>query len=59
MRAVYSLKDSLIAYYFAAYYRHGVAAGPEMPIGARVLPGGMAALMIPQVLSITHVTFPC
>ncbi|GAA4600869.1 hypothetical protein GCM10023195_01420 [Actinoallomurus liliacearum] len=36
----------------------GVATGPGMLIGARFLQGGMAALMIPQVLSIIHVTFP-
>lgn len=36
----------------------GVATGPAMLIGARILQGGMAALMIPQVLSIIHVTFP-
>ncbi|MEU9640132.1 MFS transporter [Streptomyces tendae] len=35
-----------------------VAGGPEMLITARVLQGAMASLMVPQVLSIIHVTFP-
>ena len=36
----------------------GVAADPAMLVGSRVLQGAMAALMVPQVLSIIHVTFP-
>ncbi|MFJ7998618.1 MFS transporter [Streptomyces sp. NPDC096310] len=36
----------------------GFAAGPEMLVGSRLLQGAMAALMVPQVLSIIHVTFP-
>ncbi|WFB05893.1 MFS transporter [Streptomyces sp. LX-29] len=36
----------------------GLAAGPEMLVGARILQGAMAALMVPQVLSIVHATFP-
>ncbi|CAL9544169.1 Putative multidrug resistance protein MdtD [Streptomyces sp. enrichment culture] len=36
----------------------GFAANPEMLVAARVLQGGMAALMVPQVLSIVHATFP-
>ncbi|MEC4017338.1 MFS transporter [Streptomyces sp. H27-D2] len=36
----------------------GLASGPGMLVAARVLQGGMAALMVPQVLSIIHVTFP-
>ncbi|WP_419997342.1 MFS transporter [Streptomyces boninensis] len=36
----------------------GIAADPGMLVGARVLQGATAALMVPQVLSIMHVTFP-
>ncbi|AZQ35381.1 DHA2 family efflux MFS transporter permease subunit [Streptomyces cyaneochromogenes] len=36
----------------------GFAANPEMLVAARILQGGMAALMVPQVLSIVHATFP-
>ncbi|MFQ6141712.1 MFS transporter [Streptomyces seoulensis] len=36
----------------------GFAANPEMLVASRVLQGGMAALMVPQVLSIVHATFP-
>ncbi|GHB37542.1 MFS transporter [Streptomyces viridiviolaceus] len=36
----------------------GLAVNPEMLIAARVLQGAMAALMVPQVLSIVHATFP-
>ncbi|WP_427166903.1 MFS transporter [Streptomyces sp. C1-1] len=36
----------------------GFAAGPEMLVASRVLQGGMAAMMVPQVLSIVHATFP-
>ncbi|MFI6044425.1 MFS transporter [Nocardia sp. NPDC051321] len=35
----------------------GIAAGPGMLIAARVLQGGAAAVMIPQVLATLHVTF--
>jgi EmrB/QacA subfamily drug resistance transporter len=36
----------------------GTAVSPGMLIGSRFLQGTMAALMIPQVLAIIHVTFP-
>lgn len=36
----------------------GLAVSQEMLVAARLLQGGMAALMIPQVLSIIQVTFP-
>ncbi|MGW0731492.1 MFS transporter [Streptomyces sp. NPDC002851] len=36
----------------------GLAVNPEMLVASRVLQGGMAALMVPQVLSIVHATFP-
>ncbi|MCW5253752.1 MFS transporter [Streptomyces sp. SHP 1-2] len=36
----------------------GFAVGPEMLVVSRLLQGAMAALMVPQVLSIVHATFP-
>ncbi|MFD4504104.1 MFS transporter [Streptomyces sp. NPDC058457] len=36
----------------------GFAANPEMLVASRILQGGMAAMMVPQVLSIVHATFP-
>ena len=36
----------------------GFAASPEMLVGSRLLQGAMAAMMVPQVLAIIHVTFP-
>ncbi|MFF9059981.1 MFS transporter [Streptomyces sp. NPDC014882] len=36
----------------------GFAVNPEMLVASRLLQGGMAALMVPQVLSIVHATFP-
>ncbi|MFI8189779.1 MFS transporter [Streptomyces sp. NPDC085946] len=36
----------------------GLAVNPEMLVAARLLQGAMAALMVPQVLSIVHATFP-
>ncbi|AOP49835.1 MFS transporter [Streptomyces lydicus] len=36
----------------------GLAVTPGMLVGARVLQGAMAALMVPQVLAIIHVSFP-
>lgn len=36
----------------------GVANGPAMLIGARFFEGAMSGLMVPQILTIIHVTFP-
>ncbi|MFJ4191598.1 MFS transporter [Kitasatospora sp. NPDC089509] len=36
----------------------GLASGPEMLVAMRILQGLTAALMVPQVLSIIHATFP-
>ncbi|MFD9608164.1 MFS transporter [Streptomyces sp. NPDC004288] len=36
----------------------GFAANQEMLVGSRLLQGAAAAMMVPQVLSIIHVTFP-
>ncbi|MFJ8598389.1 MFS transporter [Streptomyces shenzhenensis] len=36
----------------------GFAVNPEMLVASRLLQGAMAALMVPQVLSIVHATFP-
>ncbi|MDX3455794.1 MFS transporter [Streptomyces sp. ME02-8801-2C] len=36
----------------------GFAANAEMLVASRILQGGMAAMMVPQVLSIVHATFP-
>ncbi|WP_432156396.1 MULTISPECIES: MFS transporter [unclassified Streptomyces] len=36
----------------------GFAANPEMLVASRFLQGAMASLMVPQVLSIVHATFP-
>ena len=36
----------------------GVATDPQFLIGARVLQGAMAALMVPQILAIIQATFP-
>ncbi|MFD3499187.1 MFS transporter [Streptomyces sp. NPDC058676] len=47
-----------IAGFTAASLLCGIAATPGVLIGARVLQGVLAAMMIPQVLSIIHVTFP-
>ncbi|MFJ5777882.1 MFS transporter [Streptomyces sp. NPDC093094] len=36
----------------------GFATNPDMLVAARILQGAMASLMVPQVLSIVHATFP-
>ncbi|MFF3275949.1 MFS transporter [Streptomyces chrestomyceticus] len=36
----------------------GISHSPELLLGGRIAQGAMAALMVPQVLSIIHVTFP-
>ncbi|MFE3368600.1 MFS transporter [Streptomyces sp. NPDC059173] len=36
----------------------GLAPNPEILVAARILQGATAALMVPQVLSIVHATFP-
>ncbi|MEU3755004.1 MFS transporter [Streptomyces olivoreticuli] len=36
----------------------GIVSDPQLLVAARVLQGLMAAMMVPQVLSIIHVTFP-
>jgi EmrB/QacA subfamily drug resistance transporter len=36
----------------------GFAVSPEMLVASRIAQGAMAALMVPQVLSIVHATFP-
>ncbi|MEV7613881.1 MFS transporter [Streptomyces sp. NPDC089799] len=47
-----------IAGFTAASLLCGLAANPSMLVASRILQGGMAALMVPQVLAIIHVTFP-
>ncbi|MFJ1869086.1 MFS transporter [Streptomyces sp. NPDC088097] len=47
-----------IAGFTAASLLCGVAADPSMLVASRILQGAMAALMVPQVLAIIHVTFP-
>jgi EmrB/QacA subfamily drug resistance transporter len=36
----------------------GFAVNPDMLVASRILQGSMAAMMVPQVLSIVHATFP-
>jgi EmrB/QacA subfamily drug resistance transporter len=36
----------------------GLAVNPDMLVASRILQGATAALMVPQVLSIVHATFP-
>ncbi|MFD3330440.1 MFS transporter [Streptomyces sp. NPDC058701] len=47
-----------IAGFTAASLLCGIAANPAMLVSSRLLQGAMAALMVPQVLAIIHVTFP-
>ncbi|MGW6940666.1 MFS transporter [Streptomyces xanthophaeus] len=47
-----------IAGFTAASLLCGIAADPGMLVAARLLQGAMAAMMVPQVLAIIHVTFP-
>ncbi|MFE9632361.1 MFS transporter [Streptomyces sp. NPDC006463] len=47
-----------IAGFTAASLLCGIAANPSILVASRILQGGMAAMMVPQVLSIIHVTFP-
>ncbi|MBF6329868.1 MFS transporter [Nocardia transvalensis] len=46
-----------IALFTASSLLCGVATGPEMLLIGRIVQGAAAALMVPQVLSIAHVTF--
>lgn len=47
-----------VAGFTAASLLCGIAADPGMLVASRLLQGGMAAMMVPQVLAIIHVTFP-
>ncbi|APU40689.1 MULTISPECIES: MFS transporter [unclassified Streptomyces] len=47
-----------ISGFTAASLLCGIAADPAMLVASRILQGAMAALMVPQVLAIIHVTFP-
>ncbi|MFG2877623.1 MFS transporter [Streptomyces sp. NPDC048337] len=47
-----------VAGFTAASLLCGIAANPSMLVASRILQGGMAAMMVPQVLAIIHVTFP-
>ncbi|WP_078658485.1 MULTISPECIES: MFS transporter [Streptomyces] len=47
-----------ISGFTAASLLCGIAADPGMLVASRILQGGMAAMMVPQVLAIIHVTFP-
>lgn len=47
-----------IAGFTAASALCGIAANPSVLVASRILQGGMAAMMVPQVLAIIHVTFP-
>ncbi|MET9569692.1 MFS transporter [Streptomyces virginiae] len=47
-----------ISGFTAASLLCGIAADPAMLVASRILQGAMAAMMVPQVLAIIHVTFP-
>ncbi|RFU84526.1 MFS transporter [Streptomyces triticagri] len=47
-----------VAGFTAASALCGFAGSPEMLVASRILQGATAALMVPQVLSIVHATFP-
>ncbi|MFJ6797717.1 MFS transporter [Streptomyces sp. NPDC091268] len=47
-----------ISGFTAASLLCGIAPGPDVLVASRILQGAMAAMMVPQVLSIIHVTFP-
>ncbi|MBT2406365.1 MULTISPECIES: MFS transporter [unclassified Streptomyces] len=47
-----------IAGFTAASLLCGIAANPSVLVASRLLQGAMAAMMVPQVLAIIHVTFP-
>ncbi|MGO4461989.1 MFS transporter [Streptomyces sp. M-16] len=47
-----------VAGFTAASLLCGIAADPSMLVASRILQGAMAAMMVPQVLAIVHVTFP-
>ncbi|RKT05191.1 EmrB/QacA subfamily drug resistance transporter [Streptomyces sp. 3211.6] len=47
-----------VAGFTAASLLCGIAPDPGMLVASRLLQGGMAAMMVPQVLAIIHVTFP-
>lgn len=47
-----------VAGFTAASLLCGIAPDPGMLVASRLLQGAMAAMMVPQVLAIIHVTFP-
>ncbi|MBT2452666.1 MFS transporter [Streptomyces sp. ISL-43] len=47
-----------ISGFTAASLLCGIAPTPDVLVAARILQGAMAAMMVPQVLAIIHVTFP-
>ncbi|MFB6517390.1 MFS transporter [Streptomyces sp. NPDC056401] len=47
-----------ISGFTAASLLCGLAPNPDVLVASRILQGGMAAMMVPQVLAIIHVTFP-